>query len=160
STEPDGAVLSYRCSPRAVLRPALASMAEASAYGIPVTLGTATSVAVSVAGNTKSATITYASRNPVVPTTRNAAGAPLRRRSSSAHPPQPRRERAVHAVLVRQHAQPACVEYRGRHHALGRRLEAPRAVLGQEALDLCVVLFGLERAGAVDEQSARAYRAR
>ena len=50
------------------------------------------------------------------------------------------------------------IEHRGRHDALGRRIEPPVGMLGEKTLDLLVVLLGLERAGAVDEQSARLAR--
>ena len=51
------------------------------------------------------------------------------------------------------------VQHGLRHHALRRRIEAPVGMLGEKTIDLFVVLFGLERAGAVDEQPARLYDA-
>ena len=53
-------------------------------------------------------------------------------------------------------SRPASSTGRG-HRALGRRLERPIRMLGEETLDLRVVLLRLERAGAVDQQSTGAH---
>src|SRR4051812_20970421 len=74
--------------------------------------------------------------------------------ASSRYSPQSRAEGAVGSVALRQHAQTAGVEHRGRYRALRWRLETPQRMIGEEALHLCIVLFGLERARAVHEQTS------
>ena len=44
--------------------------------------------------------------------------------------------------------------HKRRHGTLGRRLERPLGVLGEERFHLHIVLLRLERAGGVDQQSA------
>src|SRR5262252_3920042 len=86
-----------------------------------------------------------------------AEGGAISRANSPARPPKPCRERAVGRVALWQHAKSACVEGGWRHRAIRRRLEHPLRVLGQKALYLRVVLFWLERAGAVDHEPAGAH---
>src|SRR5687768_4618922 len=66
-------------------------------------------------------------------------------------PPESRRERAIRAVPVWKNAQISAVERLRGNGCRTRRLELPVLVSPEEALDLLLILFGLERAGTVDE---------
>src|SRR6185437_971296 len=80
------------------------------------------------------------------------------RSSAPAHladPAQTRGERSIGGVTLRQHAETSVVEEIGRDASLWWRIQNPPAVVGEEPIDLGVVLLGLERAGAVDEEPAR-----
>src|SRR5689334_7307667 len=78
----------------------------------------------------------------------------VRRERSRACPPQTSRECPIRAVGLRQHAKSSAVERGCGHDTLRRWLESELAALGEEGIYLRVVLLGLERARAVDEQSA------
>src|SRR5213075_2499884 len=76
-------------------------------------------------------------------------------RATSRHSPQSSGERAVSSVRLRQHAESSCIEHGRWYRAFRRWFQAPLGSVREKALDVRVVLFRLERARAVDEQTAR-----
>src|SRR6476660_392447 len=82
------------------------------------------------------------------------------RAASPAHLAEPGGERAVDTAALREHPKAAGVEHARGNRSLRRRLELPVTALREKAFDLRVVLLGLERAGAVDEQPAESDHSR
>ena len=58
--------------------------------------------------------------------------------------PEPSRERAVGAVALRQHSEPALVQHRWRQRSFGRRLELELRMRGEEQIDRLIVLLGFD----------------
>ena len=71
-----------------------------------------------------------------------------------ADPAQTRGERSIGAATLWENAQPSTIEQLWSDGSFRRRLENPVEVLGEESIDLRVVLLWLERAGTVDHESA------